>query len=139
MIVRQDTLSASEREFAKALGARVPAYWDVLTTYALELKQAGTVKSPNFSVTPSMRAEVYRRLQAKGVTLGQSTFDGGTALIDEQLGYTIARYVFGRATEFRRRAADDRQVQTALGLLSKASTPQALLSLAAGQPVSTGR
>ena len=139
LIVRPDTLTIAERDFAKALGAKVPAYWDVMTTYALELKNAGSVKSPNFSVTPTMRAEVYRRLQAKGVPVSQSTFDGATSLVDEQLGYSIARYVFGRTAEFHRRAADDRQVQTALGLLSKASTPQALLSLAAGQPVPAGR
>ena len=51
-------------------------------------------------------------------------------LIDEQLGYEIARYVFGRPAEFRRRAAGDQQMQTAMGLLRKASTPKDLLSLA---------
>lgn len=139
MIVRQDTLSTAEREFARALDKRVPAYWDVLTTYALELKNAGNVKSPNFSVTPAMRADVARRLEAKGVSMSPATFSGAAELVDAQLGYTIARYVFGRSAEFRRRASDDRQVQVALGLLAKASTPQALLSLAAGQPVPAGR
>jgi carboxyl-terminal processing protease len=139
LIVRQDSLSTAEREFAKALDRRVPLYWDVMTTYALELKNAGSVKSPNFSVTPAMRAEVSRRLQAKGVSVSPATFSGATELIDAQLGYTIARYIFGRSAEFRRRASDDRQVQAALGLLAKASTPQALLSLAAGQPVPAGR
>ena len=36
-----------------------------------------------------------------------------------QLGYMIARYVFGRSAEFRRIAADDEQVQTALSLLAQ--------------------
>ena len=139
LIVRQDTLTASEREFAKSLGAKVPAYLDVMTTYALELKNAGTIKSPNFAVTPAMREEVYRRLQAKGVTMSQASFDGAATLVDEQLGYLVARYVFGRTAEFRRRASDDRQVQTALRLLAKASTPQSLLSLAAAQPTPAGR
>ena len=141
VIVRQDTLTTAEREFGKALGTNAQAYMDVMTTYALELKNGGTIKSPNFSVTPAMRAEVYKRLQAKGVTtLSQSTYDGASALVNEQLGYIVARYLFGRTAEFRRRAADDPQVQTALSLLGKASTPQALLSLAAAsQPVPTGR
>lgn len=139
LIVQQDSLTTVEREFAKSLGTKVPAYWDVMTTYALELKNAGTVQSPNFSVTPAMRAEVLERLRAKGVTMSQATFDGATTIVDQQLGYTIARYVFGRTAEFRRRADDDRQVQTALALLAKASTPQALLSLAAGHPVPAGR
>ena len=141
VIVRQDTLTTAEREFGKALGTSAQAYMDVMTTYALELKNAGTIKSPNFSVTPAMRAEVYKRLQAKGVTtLSESTFDGAATLVNEQLGYIVARYLFGRTAEFRRRAADDPQVQTALSLLGKASTPQALLSLAAAsQPVPAGR
>jgi len=46
------------------------------------------------------------------------------------LGYEIARYVFGRPAEFRRRAANDQQMQTAMGLLRKAQTPKDLLSLA---------
>jgi hypothetical protein len=51
-------------------------------------------------------------------------------LIGEQLGYNIARYVFGRPAEFRRQAHDDAQMQTAMGLLRKAGTPRELLGLA---------
>jgi hypothetical protein len=57
-------------------------------------------------------------------------FNGAGDLIDEQLGYEVTRYVFGRPAEFRRRAAQDRQMQTAMGLLRKAQTPKQLLSLA---------
>ncbi len=139
IVVQQDTFTTAERTFREALGAQIPVYLDVLTTYALELKNNGTVKSPNFSVTPAMRAEVYARLRSKGVTVSQSSFDGASRWVDAQMGYTIARYVFGRSAEFRRRAADDPQVQTALSLLAKASTPQALLSLAPGFPVPAGK
>ncbi len=133
VIVRQDTLTTPEREFAKALGGKMPVYMDVLTTYALELKSAGTITSPGFTVTPGMRAEVYKRLAAKGVTMSEATYATGTQLVDDQLGYLVARYVFGRSAEFRRRASDDNQLQSALALLAKASTPQSLFSLAAGQ------
>ncbi len=138
IVVQQDTFTTAERKFRDALGANIPAYFDVMTTYALELKNAGTLKSPNFAVTPAMRSEIYRRLHAKGVDVSQGTFDGASRWIDAQLGYVVARYVFGRSAEFRRRAADDPQVQTALSLLSKASTPKALLSLAPGVPVPAG-
>ena len=57
-------------------------------------------------------------------------FDGAGTLIDEQLGFEIARYVFGRPAEFRRRAAKDPQMQTAMGMLRKAQTPKQLMSLA---------
>ena len=90
LVVRPDTFTTSEREFVKAIGDKVAAYRDVLTSYALELKNAGTVKSPNFTVTPAMRTVVYDRLEAKGVTMSRATFDGGAATVDHQLGYEIA-------------------------------------------------
>jgi carboxyl-terminal processing protease len=139
IVVQQDTFTTAERAFRDALGAGIPAYFDVMTTYALEIKNAGTLKSPNFAVTPAMRTQVYTRLRAKGVNVSEATFNGAARWIDSQLGYMIARYVFGRSAEFRRRAADDPQVQTALDLLTKASTPKALLTLAPAHPVPAGK
>jgi hypothetical protein len=77
-----------------------------------------------------MRQQIYQRLRAKGIDMTPQVYEGATGLIDEQLGYEIARYVFGRPVEFRRRALDDKQMQTALGLLRKAGTPRELLGLA---------
>ena len=77
----------------------------MLTTFALEAKKKGTVKAESFTVTPEMRQQVYQRLRAKGITITPEVFNGAERLIDEQLGYEIARYVFGRPAEFRRRAA----------------------------------
>jgi carboxyl-terminal processing protease len=130
IVVRPDTLTDSEREFAKALGTNLPLYRDALTSYALEAKKNHRVTSESFKVTPEMRQQVYERLRAKGVKLTQAEFNGAASLIDEQLGYEITRYVFGRPAEFRRKAQDDRQMQTALGLLRKAQSPKQLMSLA---------
>jgi hypothetical protein len=77
-----------------------------------------------------MRQQVYDRLRAKDVQVSSGVFNGAGTLIDEQLGYEIARYVFGRPAEFRRRTANDLQMQTAMGLLRKVQTPKDLLSLA---------
>jgi hypothetical protein len=63
-----------------------------------------------------------------------ATFNGGASLLSQQIGYEAARYVFGRPAEFRRRADDDPQVQAALTLLRKATTPAELLSLASARP-----
>lgn len=133
LVVRPDTLSGGERTFATALGSQLPVYRDVLTSYALEIKNQHLVTSESFVVTAAMRQQVYQRLKAKGVTMSESVFDGAGALVDDQLGYEIARYVFGRPAEFRRRAADDNQLQTALGLLKTSPTPKELLAIAAGQ------
>jgi carboxyl-terminal processing protease len=130
LVIRSDTLTEAEREFAKALGTDLPLYRDVLTTYALEQKSAKTVSSERFTVTPAMRQQIYQRLKQKGADLTPEEFARGARLVDQQLGYTVARYVFGRQAEFRRQAGDDRQVQTALDLLHKAGTPKELLGLA---------
>ncbi|HET7598945.1 MAG TPA: S41 family peptidase [Gemmatimonadales bacterium] len=130
IVIRPDTLTTGEREFAKALGSKLPAYRDVITGYALELKRNKSVTSESFKVTPEMRQQVYQRLKAKGVDVTPASFAAAGQLVEEQLGYEVARYVFGRPAEFKRRSQDDRQLQTAIGLLKRAQTPKELLGLA---------
>jgi carboxyl-terminal processing protease len=130
IVIRSDTLTEAEREFAKALGNDLPLYRDVITAFALEQKSAKSVSGETFTVTPAMRQEVFRRLKEKGAELSAEEFAKGGRLVDQQIGIELARYVFGRPAEFRRRASDDRQIQTALGLLRKAETPKELLGLA---------
>ncbi|MEP6473562.1 MAG: hypothetical protein ABJC74_07555, partial [Gemmatimonadota bacterium] len=83
------------------------------------------------TVTPAMRDDIFNRLKAKGVVLPDSARRGGGQLIDQQIGYDVTRYVFGRPAEFRRRAVDDPQLQAAFVLLRKAQTPKQLIDLAA--------
>ena len=139
IVIRQDTLTAGEKAFATALGPKFPEYRDALTSYALALKNQKTITSEDFKVTPAMRSEVLTRLRARGAKLTDDTFNGASDLIDQQLGYEVSRYVFGRTAEFRRRAQDDRQMQDALDLLKKAQTPKDLMGLAMSQASSTGR
>jgi carboxyl-terminal processing protease len=130
LVIRPDSLTEGEREFAKALGTDLPLYRDVLTTFALDQKSGKTISSESFSVTSAMRQQVYDRLKQKGVKLTPEEFSQGGRLVDQNLAWEIARYVFGRQAEFRRKAGDDPQVQTALDLLHKAGTPKELLGLA---------
>ena len=82
-----------------------------------------------------MQVEVRRRLATRGVQMADSVFAGGTKIIEEQLGYEVARYAFGPAAERRRRVTDDPQVEQAVALVRQAATPGALLGLAGGAPV----
>ncbi len=131
--VRGDTLTDAEKAFARVLGASIPAYRDVLTGYALELKAQNVIKSPSFQVTPAMRAELLRRLRARKVELSDAVWEGAASLVGDQLTYEITRYVFGRPAEFARRVSDDAQVKLAMELLAKARTPKDLLALATVQ------
>jgi carboxyl-terminal processing protease len=140
IVMRPDTTTVGERAFIEAVGSKVQEYRDVLTTYALDLKREQAITSENFTVTPAMRAAVVERLARKGVVLPPEAVAQAGRFLDQNLSYEIARYVFGRPAEFRRRAQDDRQVQVALELLRKAPTPEALLDLAtAGVPTTPSR
>jgi carboxyl-terminal processing protease len=115
-VLRPDTLTTSEAGFAQSLGGQISVFRDVLTAYALELRQGRAVASEQFQVTAAMRVEVQRRLRDRGVAIADSVFGGATRLVDEQLGYEIARYIFGPAAERRRRATGDSQIQRAIEL-----------------------
>jgi hypothetical protein len=113
------------------LGNKIPTYWDVRTAFALEIKASGRVKTSDFTVTPDMVAEVIRRLRPRGITVPDSVLPGARAVITQDLGFEIARYVFGRPAEVRRQREEDRQVRAALALLRRAKSPQDLVALAA--------
>ncbi|HXV85668.1 MAG TPA: S41 family peptidase [Gemmatimonadales bacterium] len=125
-----DTLTDPEKAFVRALGSGIPAYRDVMTSYALELKGSNAVTDRGFQVTPAMRAEILRRLRARGVEMPAATFEPAVSLVSQQFAYEVTRYVFGRTAEFARRTADDAQVQQAIQLVKRARTPQDLLALA---------
>jgi carboxyl-terminal processing protease len=131
MFVAPDTFTTAERAFMKSLGNKIPTYWDVRTTYALEVKASGRVKTADFTVTPEMVDEVIRRLRPRGIVVGDSVLPGARAVITQDLGFEIARYVFGRPAEVRRQREEDRQVRAALALVRRAKSPQDLLALAA--------
>lgn len=138
LIIRLDTLSAEEQAFSRALGEKLPVYRDVLTSYALELKGSGRLADEGFTVTPQMLQEVERRLETRGVVMGSEIFAGARSLVADQLGYELARYVFGRQAEFRRRAQDDPQMQTAIRMLRESRTPQDLMTRVSAAADSVG-
>jgi carboxyl-terminal processing protease len=130
VIVYPDTLTKPEQDFYRALGANLPVYRDVLTSYALELKAAGTITNEAFTVTDAMRQEVVRRLREKGIDLSSSLIEGARHLIDLEMTYEIQRYVFGRGSENMRRLHDDRQVARAVEMLRQARSMPDLIALA---------
>jgi carboxyl-terminal processing protease len=132
IVLEPDTLTTPESLFAQTLSEQIPVFRDVLTAYALELKTRRSVASELFQVTAGMRAEVRRRLEERGVMMADSVFNGGIRIVDEQLGYEIARYAFGLLAEQRRRTTEDSQIRHAIQLVRGTSSPRALLGLAGG-------
>ena len=117
VIVRDTTAPTQALAFQQALGKGLPRFRDALTDYALSLRASHGVASPDFQVTPAMRAELFRRMTQRGVTLPQTTYAEHTAVVDRLLTYEIARYVFGSDAELQRTARDDQVIGQALALL----------------------
>jgi hypothetical protein len=125
-----DTLTDGEQAFVRSLGSNIPKYTDALARFALDIKGSGSVTSEDFTVTQQMLTELLTRVRQRGVELPDSVWAGASDLIEAQLGFEIARYVFGRPAELVRRVRADAQVAAAVGLLLEASTQQDLFEAA---------
>jgi carboxyl-terminal processing protease len=106
----------------RALGTGVSIFHDALTSYALELKASGAVKSPDFVVSSAMRDEIYKRMQKRGLDVPRSTYDAAAPLVSRLFSYEVARYVFGAEAEFKRKAADDKVLIAAEQLLAASNS-----------------
>jgi carboxyl-terminal processing protease len=124
----------SDSVFQRALGKQIPQFRDALTDYALSFAGTHGIPSPDFVVTPTMRAELLRRMRSRGITIDSAVYEQSTPLIDRLLGYEIARYVFGDQAESARRLRDDAAVAAAVKFLGGATTQQELLRRAAAAP-----
>jgi carboxyl-terminal processing protease len=118
----------AESAFQHMLGADVPKFRDALTDYALALKGSHAVSSPDFVVTPEMRHELRRRMEARGIKVDTATFEAAGGLVDRLLGYEIARYSFGERGEWARRLRDDPMVEATQKIVAGARTQPELLA-----------
>jgi hypothetical protein len=112
------------------LGRKVGLFRDALTDYALSLKSANTLRSPQFAVSDAMLDDVWKRLTQRGVVMDRGIFDESAPVVRQLLSYDIARYVFGPEAEFRLRVQNDKAIATALQLATGATTQRALLDRA---------
>lgn len=127
VIAGDSTTPAEEVNFMRALGTNASHFRDAVTDYALFLKATHGVASPDFLVTPAMRDEVWKRMTARGIDIPRNVYDEAGPLVSRQIGFEIARYVFGPDAEFRRRASVDKVLQKAQELARGAKSEQDLL------------
>ena len=132
--IPMDRSRGSDSLFEQALGKHIPEFRDALTDYARTLEGTHAVTSPGFAVTPEMRAELWKRMKARGVVMDSTMYVAGAPLVDRALGYEIARYVFGADAEFQRRLRDDSTLARALTIVRGATTQRELLQRGANKP-----
>jgi carboxyl-terminal processing protease len=130
-VIAGDTITpVAEGIFIRALGANAGRFRDAVTDYALFVKGARTITTPDFAVTTAMREEVWNRMKARGIDIPRSVYDEAESLVSRMIAFDIARYVFGSEAEFRRRASIDKSLQKALSLARGAKSEKDLLKRA---------
>jgi len=125
--VADSTVDAQAASLQAALGKHVVDLRDVLTDYALEIKGQKRFSTPNFTVTPSMRSELYDRLRQRGVNIPRTVYDADSSVVNRLIAEQITRYAFGPDAEYERLLQRDPDVAAALGLLGRARTQEELL------------
>ncbi|MGH7663083.1 MAG: S41 family peptidase [Gemmatimonadaceae bacterium] len=125
LVVAERPVSEADIAFQQALGEHALVFLDAVTEVATTIKTSGQVASPGFEVAPAMLDRVWQQMLARGIEMERSTFDGARDLVSTRLAAETERYAFGTEAEFRRLAATDRVINTALELLAGAtSEPQ---------------
>jgi carboxyl-terminal processing protease len=130
LTVRSSLRSDGERVLYSALGDDLERFRRVLSTYAAELRADSSVTDETFKVTAEMREGLYLRLLEEGVSLSPETYEDASAYVADQIGYEIARELFGTESVVRRQAKADRQLQAALRLLRSAESQQETITSA---------
>jgi carboxyl-terminal processing protease len=130
LTVRLSLRSDGERVLYSALGHDLERFRRVLSAYAAELHTEGSVTNESFQITPEMREGLYTRLLEEGISLSPETFEDASPYVADQLGYEIARELFGTESVVRRQAKADRQLQAALLLLRSSDSQQETITAA---------
>ncbi|HEY0779027.1 MAG TPA: S41 family peptidase [Gemmatirosa sp.] len=126
-----DTAAApAELAFVRALGRQVTAFRDAVAEYAASPAARALAARPGFAVTPAARDAVWRGLAARHVVMTRATFDAANSLVDRQIGYEVARTVYGPEAEFQRRAVDDAALRAARRIAAGATAPAEVLARA---------
>ena len=127
VVVPNRDLTKHDKALQEALGAKTPKFRETVVDYAIALKASRGVTSQDFTVTPAMRDELYRRLQGRGIALDRAVYDSAQTLVNRALGGQITRFVFGTQAEFARSLREDADLAKARELLRGVSTPADLV------------
>ena len=132
VVVASRVVTKHEKALQEALGAKTLRFRDAMVDYAIALKASREVTSQDFTVTPAMRDELYRRLQARSIVVDRAVYDSAQTLVNRALGGQITRFVFGPQAEFARSLREDADLARARELLRGASTPADLVRRVGG-------
>ncbi|HEX8360919.1 MAG TPA: S41 family peptidase [Longimicrobium sp.] len=130
LVVRQDTATAAEKDFFRALAKDVGKWESELLRYAVEYGRNNPGLTPSFPVTQEMRNTLFGRVSRAGVAVTREQFNAAQRYVDMRLVDEISRSRFGPSVAAQRNDASDTVLQETIRLL-RASPNQAALFRAA--------
>lgn len=128
VVVRDTAQLAAAQRLDRALGGKVPAFRDALTSVALRLKTTRAMRAPADAVTEAMRQAFRTALVEHGVTLTDDAWRDAQPVVNRLLGNEIARFAFGPDGAFARQLTDDPVLQRAVELARGVELPAQLFA-----------
>jgi carboxyl-terminal processing protease len=117
LVLGDSVVPPAERAWVAAVGPRVPVFREALSAFAAKVVRSGTVKDPDFKVTPEMRDGFWREMNARKLAVSRDIFDDAHDAIDRVVGAEIALQAFGVVGAQRRAVHLDPLVARALRLV----------------------
>ncbi len=131
IVIAADTVTTAERRFQTQLGSNLQAFFDVVSSYALELREELQSSDPDsFEVTAAMRSDLLRRIRARDVRMPNAIWNGAIDIVNAELHRRTLRYVFGRDAEMQYQVANDGMVSLAVEMLAGVGSQEELFELA---------
>jgi carboxyl-terminal processing protease len=128
--LKQDSATAVERDFFRALAKDLGKWESELLRFAVEYGRNTPGLTPGFQVTPAMRNTLFERISRAGVGVTRAQYDAAQRYVDVRLVNAIARARFGDAVAAQRNDATDRVLQEALRLARSSPSQTALFRAA---------
>ncbi len=130
LVLKQDSATAVERDFFRALAKDLGKWESELLRYAVEYGRNAPGLTPDFQVTPAMRNALYERISRAGIGVTRAQYDAAQRYVDLRLVNAVARARFGESVAAQRNDATDRVLQEALRLARTSPTQAALFRAA---------
>jgi carboxyl-terminal processing protease len=128
--LKQDSATAVERDFFRALAKDLGKWESELLRYAVEYGRNTPGLTPDFQVTAAMRNTLFERIARAGIGVTRAQYDAAQRYVDLRLVNAIARARFGESVAAQRNDATDRVFQEALRLARTSPTQAALFRAA---------
>lgn len=129
VIVKPDSVTAAERDLARALERFGSKFNSSVTSFAARYVNTHPHLTRNFQVTPAMLGDFYDALRKDSVDVSRQLYDGARSALTTRLVSEITYAKWGEAGRRERANLDDPQVKVAREVLDKATTPSSVFAV----------